>query len=319
MLSRVACNIYWMGRQLERAENTARMVSVHGNLLMDLPRRSTAFGWEPLVTMLGNESYFQQRYRVPREANVVKFLVADADNPGSILNALSQARENLRTTRDIIPRAVWEALNGLYLSATEQVSEGLSRRTRHEYLKQIIRGSQLISGMLSGTMSHGTAHHFLWLGAFLERADMTTRILDVRAAGLLLDNPRGPVLSPLDNIQWMSVLKSLTAYQMYRQHVRLRVQGPDVLNFLLCNLEFPRAVGFCLSRIERGLDLLPERAEPRQQVQRLQHQLQAADVSVLVNGGLHEFIDALQTELAEFHNSLDRSYFNPQAVASASE
>ena len=314
MLSRVACNLYWMGRQLERAENTARIISVHGNLLMDLPRGTTVFGWEPLITIISNDDYFQERYRVARELNVVKFLLADTENPSSIISALGQARENLRTTRDIIPREAWEALNGLYLTATERVSDGLSRRTRHEYLKRIIRGSQQISGLLAGTMSHGIAYHFLCLGHFLERADMTTRILDARAAGLLPEHDQGPTLSPVENIQWMSILKSLTAYQMYRQHVRLRVQGPDVLNFLLRDIDFPRAVGFCLFRIERGLGLLPPRSEPREQIKRLQQRLDMTDVSALVDGGLHQFIDELQTDLAELHNSLDRNYFNPQAV-----
>lgn len=314
MLSRVAYNIYWMGRLLERAENTARLVSVHGNLLLDLPRRSTAFGWEPLVTIIGSDIPFQERYRTANEANVVKFLVADQDHPGSILSALSQARENLRTTRDIIPREAWEELNDLYLTAVERVGEGLSRRTRHDYLKRIVRGSQLISGLLSGTMSHGIAYHFLCLGGYLERADMTTRILDVRSANLVGAQNQGPALSPLDNIQWMSVLRSLTAYQMYRQHVRLRVQGPDVLNFLLRDPDFPRAVGYCLARIERDLGLLPERTEPRRRAARLQQRLQAADVRVLAQGSLHDYIDDLQIELAALHDSIDQGYFNPRTA-----
>ena len=314
MLSRVACNAYWMSRYLERAEDTARLISVQANLLLDLPLRGSVFGWDTLIAITSSEAAFAAGYRSAGETNVMRFLVADETNPSSILSSLRQARENLRTTRELIPREAWEELNDLYLTALETAPEVLSRRTRFDYLKRIVRGCQLISGLLAGTMNHGTAFQFLRLGGYLERADMTTRIVDVRAAGLLPRRDDVPALSPLDNIQWMSVLKSLTAYQMYRQQVRLRVQGPDVLAFLLRDQDFPRAVGFCLSRIALGLRLLPHHEGPLTRIEALEKQLDAADVKALARGGLHEFIDELQVGLGELHDSIDRTYFNPPAV-----
>lgn len=311
MLSRVACNIYWMSRYLERAEDTARLVSVHDNLLLDLPRRTATSGWGSLLAITGSEQSFAEHYCSTSETNVVRFLIADGDNPASIISSLRLARENLRTTRDIIPREAWEELNDLYLTIAEHNGEALSRRARHDYLKRIVRGSQLVSGLLAGTMSHGTAYHFLCLGGYLERADMTSRIVDVRSASLLGRQDQEAPLSPHDNIQWMSVLKSLTAYQMYRQQVRLRVQGPDVLDYLLRDHQFPRAIGFCLRQLNRSLHQLPHNSVPLAQVDRLHQRVEVADVRTLAVAGLHEFIDRLQIALGAVHDSIDKTYFNP--------
>ncbi|MDX1606443.1 MAG: alpha-E domain-containing protein [Candidatus Competibacterales bacterium] len=315
MLSRVACNVYWLGRYLERAEGSARLISVHDNLLLDLPRRSATFGWAPLLAITGNEAAFDGPEREPTEAQVIAFLVSDESHPGSILSALRAARENLRTTRDLIPREAWEEVNDLYLTAAERSAECLDRRRRHDYLKRLIRGSQLLAGLLAGTMSHDTGYRFLELGLLLERADMITRILDVRSADLL--RRHGPALSPWDNIQWMSVLKSLTAYQMYRQHVRLRVQGTDVLDYLLRDTAFPRAVGFCLAGIRDGLRRLPHNELPLTAIETLRRRIAEAELRALVEeAGLHRYMDELQIALAELHSLIDRTYFNPVATGS---
>jgi uncharacterized alpha-E superfamily protein len=144
MLSRVAENIYWMARYVERAENTARLVRVNANLLLDLPR-GIAPGWEPLVSIMGMDREFRQRYTRVSERNVVKFLLGDSSNHCSILSSLRAARENCRTVRDIIPRSGWEQLNELYLVAKENLHAGLTKSGRHGYLARIIAGSQTCS------------------------------------------------------------------------------------------------------------------------------------------------------------------------------
>ncbi|MEZ5583633.1 MAG: alpha-E domain-containing protein [Candidatus Competibacteraceae bacterium] len=218
---------------------------------------------------------FYQSEQEPNELNTIQFLVGDHHNPGSILSSLSFARENLRTTRDTVPREAWEQINSLFMYVRDHLVIGMSRRGRHEFLKRIIHGTQQVTGMLAGTMSHTHAYDFVRLGRNLERADMTTRILDVRSANLLVDIAtvaqsqelqvqsqsqeqlleQDPIeLNPFENIQWMSVLKSLSAYQMYRQHIRLRVRGPDVLRFLLQNHQFPRSVWHCLDELEECLE-----------------------------------------------------------------
>jgi len=255
MLSRLAEQLYWHGRYLERAEGLARLINVNAHLNLDLPGR-LAPGWEPLVRITGNSELFDQFYADEAgERQVAKFLIADERNPGSIRSTLNMARESMRAARDLLPREVWEQMNRLYLDTGERISGNLSRSRRHEALDQLILGSQLIAGMLMGTMSQDHAYDFILIGRYLERADVTTRIVDVRADDLLPEEIEE--LPPFESIQWMSVLKSLTGYQMYRRHVRLRVNGSDVLKFLLRDRLFPRSVMFCLEALEALLGHLP--------------------------------------------------------------
>ena len=305
MLSRVAQNIYWFARYVERAENTARLINVNGNLLLDLPGEFQ-FGWSPLLLITGSRATFDQHYEAVDETRVINFLLGDPRNPGSVLSSLSYARENLRTTRDVIPREAWEQLNDLYLFVRDRLPMGLSRRGRYEFLKRIILGSQTLTGLLAGSMSHTHAYHFLRLGRHLEGADMTTRIIDVRSANLLRHTEE---LTPFDNIQWMSVLKSLSGYQMYRQQVRLRVRGPDVLRFLLQDTLFPRAVNHSLEALEACLERLPRSHLPRAKLAQLRDQVIQARVAELAHTGLHEFIDLLQIGMGEIHNAIADVYF----------
>lgn len=312
MLSRVACNMYWATRYLERVENTARLINVHSHLLLDLPRDKRSLGWEPLLAISGIDDPFFQNYRSPSEANVVAFLLSDAANPSSVLSSINRARDNLRSTRDIIPREAWEELNDLYLSAKQRLADGVSRRVRYDFLKSVIRHCQLITGLFHGTMSHDTAYNFMRVGRYLERADMSSRILNIGSAELLKTPPELE-LSPLENIQWMSVLKSLTGYQMYRQHIRLRVNGADVIRFLLLDEAFPRSVFHCLTQAGHCLQNLPHNRSPRGRLLRLRRETAATDIDSLVADGLTEFIDRLQLGLAGVHDAIDASYFTPHA------
>ena len=227
MLSRVAENLYWLGRWTERAENTARVVGVNANLLMDLPH-GIAPGWQPLILITGSEALYRERYSDYDERSVVRFLVADANYHSSILSSLVSARENARTIRDIVPREAWEQINELYLYARDNVQTGVSKRGRHGFLKHVIETSQAIAGTMSGTMSHDAGYRFLCAGRMIERADMTSRIVDVRSASLLSQED-ATSLKPFGNVQWVSVLKSLTAYQMYRRKMQVRVRREDAL------------------------------------------------------------------------------------------
>ncbi|NJN46249.1 MAG: alpha-E domain-containing protein [Candidatus Competibacteraceae bacterium] len=329
MLSRVAQNIYWMARYIERVEDTARLISVNDILLLDLPHGS--LGWEPLVFISGSQDLFLSSKKDSNELNIIQFLVGDRNNSVSILSSLSYARENLRTTRDVVPREAWEQINSLYMYVRDHLVIGMSRRGRHEFLKRIIHGTQQVTGMLAGTMSHTHAYDFVRLGRNLERADMTTRILDVRSANLLVDKTsvvqsqdmpgqsqtqeqlleQDPVeLNPFENIQWMSVLKSLSAYQMYRQHIRLRVRGPDVLQFLLQNRHFPRSVLHCLGELDECLHDLPKNTVPLDWIAQLNQRLEKAQIAELAREGLHEFIDDLQIGLGALHEHLVTTYFD---------
>lgn len=306
MLSRVANNIFWMARYLERAENTARLINVNSHLLLDLPKR-VVLGWEPIVDILSNRSSFYSVYDEATEPNVIRFMVADKDNHGSITRSLDAARENARTIREIIPREAWEKLNELYLYVKQNTHMVLTRRDRYAFLSEIILSNQTITGILAGTLTHDEGYDFLKIGRNLERADMTTRIIDVRSASLLPDLEHEQ--SAFENIQWMSVLKSLTAYQMYRREMRLRIRRSDVLKFLLLENRFPRSLLHTIKQVEQCLMHLPNHEKAVSQVEIMQKQLNKASPQSLKQEALHEFIDDMQIHLNDIYEQIAEAYF----------
>jgi len=306
MLSRVANHIYWMARYIERAENTARLVNVNNHLLLDLPKR-VRLGWEPIVDITSNRDDFYGLYEQADERSVVRFMVTDLKNASSILSSLNLARENARTIRDIIPREAWEQVNELFLKAKNNAQSVMTHRHRYDYLRSIILGAQTITGLLAGTMTHDEGYDFLRMGRNLERADMTTRIIDVRSATLLPDMAED--LTPFENLQWMSVLKSLTAYQMYRREMRSRIRRSDVLQFLLQEDRFPRAFYHTLQEVKSCLNDLPHNEKSLQLVAKLQRKLQRAKLQELKQEKLHLFIDELQLGLIKINDSIYETYF----------
>jgi len=306
MLSRVASNIYWMARYIERAENTARLINVNTHLLLDLPRR-VRLGWEPIIDILGGQELFSEHYQEADERSVVRFILANTANPSSILSSLNSARENARTIRDIIPRESWEQVNQLYLTAHADVQTGLSQRGRYDYLHRVILGAQTITGLLAGTMTHDEGYQFLRIGRNLERADMTTRIIDVRSASLLPELPED--MAPFESIQWVGVLKSLTAYQMYRREMRVGVRRSDVLRFLLQEKRFPRAFYHTTGEVQHCLETLPRNEKPLKLLRRVQRKVVRVKPEVLEQQDLHLFVDELQLGLAKLHDEIRSTYF----------
>jgi uncharacterized alpha-E superfamily protein len=309
MLSRVAANLYWFGRYLQRAENTARLINVNAILLLDLPRRMT-LGWGPLIEIVGADSTFRAHYEEASEDNVVRFLIADPRNPGSIQSSVFAAREILRTVRDTMPRETWERLNSLYYYVQEQGEAGIPRAKRQAVLSEVINRTLLLYSVLTSNMSRDVGFNFLRIGTNLEQADMTTRILDVRSTRLGREKS-GADLSPFENIVWMSVLRSLTAYQMYRKHMKTRVNGGGVLRFLLQNRDFPRSVMFCLSQIASTLPSLPESRKIERAIERIRALGRDANIDALLQAeqGVPQLMDEIQIGLGELHEALSAAYF----------
>ncbi len=305
MLSRVAENIYWMARYIERAENTARLIMVNTNLLLDLPK-AVQLGWQPIIEILGTHDYYHQENDNYDERQVLKYLISDPNSPSSILNALRQARDNARTIRDIIPREAWEQINDLYHVAKSNATSGYSRKGRFDYLQRVILGAQTITGLLSGTMLHDTGYDFLKMGRNLERADMTTRIIDVRSADLL---PEHEALTPFESIQWMSVLKSLTGYQMYRRTIQERVSRPYVLQFLLKDEAFPRSFYHSLLEVKSCLRNLPRNRDAVALLDKVGDKVLRADQAILKQDEMHMFIDELQKGLGDLNAVIRDTYF----------
>lgn len=312
MLSRMAENLYWFGRYLRRAENTARLINANASLVLDLPRNVT-LGWAPLVDIAGATEVFTQRHDNADEDAVVRYMMVEQDNPGSIQGALECAREILRVSRDAVPREIWERLNDLYFFVRERGEISLERPYRTAFLSQVINGALLIYGSLEANMSRDVGFRFMRLGAAIEQADMTTRILDVRSVRLVVAEA---ALKPFVSIQWMSVLRSLTGYQMYRKHMHRRVHGAGVLRFLLQSGEFPRSVAFCLDAIEETLPYLPEHRDVERALQRARGVVRDANIDDLLgpDGDLAQRMDEIQVGLGGLHEALAAAYFKELGV-----
>ena len=311
MLSRVAENIYWLARYVERAENTARLVRVSSHLELDTPR-GIAPGWLPLVEIAGLHDEFFAVEREPNERNIVRFLIGDANNPGSIISSLAMARENCRTVREVVPRSAWERINELFLFAKENTQSGLTKGGRDAYLEGIIAGSQGITGLLGSVMYRDAAWHFARIGRNLERADMTTRIIDVRSADLFPDDLLES--RSLDTLQWISVLRSLSGYQIYRRQVATRVSRSEVLEFLFQNTRFPRSFVHCIESVEESIAELDSKSPVLRKIGSLKRKLRQTAVAELNQESLHAFIDDLQLDIIALHQALAETYFPPPIV-----
>lgn len=313
MLSRVAERVYWQARYLERAENTARLLNVFSTLLLDLPA-GIKLGWQSLVQITGTEEAFAATDKQANERNVMRFLLAE-NNGYSILDMLAQTRENARTTREIMPTEAFEQINELYYFARDNAVTGIARGPRHELLEEIIASCQQISGLMAGSMSRGAAYSFIRLGRNLERADMTTRVVDVGSGDLLpeIDSAQAQPESnePYENTLWMNILRSQSGYQMYRQHVKNRVNAEDVVAFLLQDDEFPRAVIHTLTTITHVLRKLPNSEKTARQVAKTLRFVQKGKIKELLEKGLFQYLDDLQVEIAAIHQNIADTWFLP--------
>jgi uncharacterized alpha-E superfamily protein len=312
MLSRVADHLYWFSRYVRRAENTARLVGVGSQLQLDLPR-GVRFAWRPMIDTVGAGNAFSERHPEAgddvADVEVVRFLLLDESNPSSLRRSVVAAREILRSVRDTLPQEVWEAVNDLHLDIGENGERCLGRRYRSDFLDRIIDGCLKVSGLLSANVSRDIGYQFLRLGTAIEQADMTTRIIDAGASGLI--TPRNPDdRETYQNLQWMAVLRALAAYPMFRRHVRQRVSAELALRFLLQNEEFPRSVLFCLGRAQGMLPNMPPRPAAKKQLDHAAGLIRRARPSMLAEKGPAAFMDSIQIELGKLHAAIADGFFS---------
>lgn len=311
MLSRVAENLYWMGRYLERAENTARFINSMTQVRLDLPR-DASFGWDVLLKVSGLDQLFAEHHpdlAVLDEDILIPFLIEDEDNPSSILAGIHNARENARTVREVLPMELWERINSLYLYIRDNAHKARQGRgPRSDLLAGIIGRRESIIGLITGSMSHDVAYQFAKLGRNIERADMTTRIVDVNSAVRL---PKDPALAGVTTERmWLSTLSALSALQMYRRHVGVHVRPNEVVNFLLKDPHFPRTVLHCLAEIDDCLSVLPEHVAPMRKVRQAWRRVEAMKLDDLKPTVLHEYLDQLQSDFAAVHAAIAAQYFH---------
>ncbi len=314
MLSRVADSVYWMARYVERAENVARFIDVNHNLEIDLGE-TAGHQWAPLIYTTGDEEQFNERYDSMSRENVIQFLAFDRENPNSIYSCVQSARENARTIREVISSAMWEEINKFY-HMVRNASQSKDLLTQpYDFCNRVKLASHLLVGVTDCTMSHGEAWHFARMARLIERADKTSRIIDVKYF-ILLPDPKD-VGSSLDVVQWSALLKSASALEMYRR-VHGRIVPLRVTEFLLLDRDFPRSMHYCVIKAMESLQTItggtPGTFSSRveQVMGRLRAEMDYTSIEDAIEHGLHEYIDDFQIRLNQVGSAVREEFFVAQ-------
>jgi uncharacterized alpha-E superfamily protein len=318
LLSRVADSVYWMGRYIERAENVARFIDVNHNLMLDLPH---GYGdqWQPIIDTTGDRASFLQHYGSPTRENVLRFLAFDQRNPNSISSCVWAARENARSVRETISSEMWGQINMLYLRITAEARKPVPEQLP-QFCHDVRMACHLFHGITHVTMTHNEAWHFIRLGTSLERADKTTRILDVKYFILLPS--LNDVGTPYDDIQWAALLKSVSGFEMYRKRYG-RIAPERIVEFLLLDGEFPRAVRYCIGVADASLHAITGMrpgafsCASEQRLGMLRSELDYAQVGPILKAGLHEFFDALQLRMNVVDGCILEDFFGQKLASKA--
>ena len=312
MLSRVADAIYWMNRYVERAENYARFLDVNFNLSLELPP-DVVQQWQPVVVTTGDFYLYQQSHEEVKKSHVIHFLGFDVNNPNSIYNSVCNARENARSIRPDITREVWEEINALYYL----VKDGLAKKQwqkkdPRDYFMEVKRRCQLLYGIFDSTLSRSEGWHFGKIGRLIERADKTSRVLDVKYHMLLPSAE--DVGSPEDLVQWAALLKSVSAYDMYRKkHGKLTPNS--IADFLIFDTTFPRSILSCLEEAEQSLHAITGNQigyinTAEKKIGKLKSNLVYTDINEVFDEGLHEYLDRFQLQLNKVSDAIYQSFFS---------
>lgn len=307
LLSRVADSLYWMARYMERAENVARLLEVNLHLQLDMPLDGNS--WQPVIDTCGESAIFRKRYGEATQESVIAFLAQDRDYPNSITSCLFAARENARSVRETISSEMWEHVNSVYLRVLQQFArpaEDLSL----EVFRDLRLSGHMFQGTTDATMSHHEAWHFVCLGRQMERADKTSRLLDVKYFMLLPS--AASIGTPYDDLLWAAVLKSASGFEMFRQS-RGRISPKDVVNFLLSDPDFPRSIRHSIARASDALQCITLDSdivcESGILLDELRKELEEMDVDRVITEGIHEYLDGFQLRLNAIGNGLQRDFF----------
>lgn len=313
MLSRVANSIFWLYRNVERVENSARFLDVNFNLALDLTR-VTAEQWSPLIQVLGAEKNFESLYQKYDRNSVIEFICFNEGNPNSIWNCINKARENARSVRGHLTKELWEQINKLwyYIQQEREQSHSTDPDPRI-FVDKVKRECQLFYGISDCTISQNEGWHFGKIGVHLERADNTSRMLDVKYH-ILLPSLKS-VGTTIDRIQWVALLKSVSAYNMYsRKHGRL--VPLHIAEFLILDQEFPRSILHCLQKAEQSLKSISGnygqtfQNQAEKQIGLIRSDLSFAEIDEIFQHGLHEFLDQIQIKVNSISDAIYQTYFS---------
>lgn len=308
MLSRVANSLYWMVRHVERADNLARLIDVNEQLLLDWERldseRLRDF-WMPIVCSAGDDDLYQELYGGGNSEDVIRFLTIDRKNPNSILSCIIQARENARTVRDQLSDELWEELNSLYLFLNSDAGEKMLRDDPPRYYEFIRRSVFTFQGIAASTIDRGMGWEFMDLGRHLERADKTTRFLDI--ATFL--PPSAPVA-----MHWNAIVRSCSAMGAYRTAHAGEVKPEKVVELLVFSRTFPRSIRYCMERVHQCLHSISgsrhgdytDAAERSAGI--ILSELNYGAVEEMLAAGLHESLDRLQDHFNKIGEAVFETY-----------
>jgi len=322
LLARTADRLLWGARYLERAEDTARVVRAYSDLVFDYDS-AEMLSWEPLAALTGSAKYadstdVERGYTIPPddptgERTVLTYMLCDRNNPSSIISSVTSARTNLRTTREVMPREAWQACNQLSQYVTAASTGAVERSLRDRFLLRVIEFGRRLDGVLESTMSRGHAYYMLRLGRLLERADMTTRVLGVAAANALQNEhfrretgAREDIV--IDEVQWMSVLRSVSALQMYQRATRGPIDGLAVVNFLMTYRAFPRSVQGCFDEMRMLLGALPQPERPLGVLAAAEGLLAQTGQDVIEGASLDRAMEQIQVAISELADVIQRTY-----------
>lgn len=310
MLSRVADNLYWFSRYIRRMENSARLLGACGQLRLDLPRQVT-FDLRPILVTMAADVRFAQAHASDQASQdeVLAFLVLSPDNPSSLWSSLHNAREILRSIRDVMPQEIWDTVNGIHLRMEGQAARQLEHGREDDLLASVVDDCLKLSGLLNANVSRDIGFQFLRLGACLEQADMTSRIIDAGASGLISARDGDELELAYRSLQWAAVLRGLAGLQMFRRHIRRRVTAETALGFLLQDNEFPRSVYFCLTRLLAVLPRLPYAPAVERQAHRVVGLVRNADPAFLAANNPAVLMDEIQLHVSALNDAIAEGYF----------
>jgi uncharacterized alpha-E superfamily protein len=318
MLSRIADSLFWLARYIERAEDTARILDVNYHMMLEQSQDSYRLRWEPLIVMAGEEKLFGRLYTEVNAKNVFEFLAFRADNPSSIIQCIGKARENARTIRDCISREMWEDINGLYhmvgrFDPREEIIAG-----PHRFCDKIKFGTHRFRGVTDATVAHDEGWQFLRIGWSLERAEMTSRLVDVQYQNLL--DELSSVGTP-DNHQWMAVLRSVGAVEAYQRQYHASIEPEKVAGMLILHPLHPRSIRFSTAEVQWGLRAISGSSpgsyanEAERLAGKVVERLSYDKIEEIFKQGLHSYLNELSDMFASIGSDIARNYFYYAVVA----
>ena len=319
MLSRVAENLYWISRYIERAENVARLLDVGFHLELDASGLTGDLSGqgpiESVLTILACREGFMKNLgdgRMDREA-VLHYLTFDHQNSHSILTMCARARENARGTQETLSGEAWSQVNKLYLYLNSPKARRRFEASPSRFFDGIKRACILFDGLVDGTLPRTEVFHFLQLGRYLERVNQISRILDVKLHGLRDDGPIDE--PPMRIVHWSSLLRSCSAYEAYLREHHDRIDPEGVVRYLVLDADFPRAMRFCVARCVESLreiaggDEDEYRSEAERQLGRLDSELRYIDVTEIFGRGLNSFLTGIQDACNRVGDEIHQAYF----------